>query len=691
MPKAVTPLAVTIDVPGDDSPEQGAASQKASRAPQRPLAVAPLGDGGETMSKGCIESLTPSKVEDILDTSWQMQYALGHTTWDAGFLVGLGVVGARTSAAVVVFGVLAFLAQALFALSVLANMSSSDFDAEFVRDLKFWRVTAGHDLQYFNHQTGWTLARSVCYGSNLVPSGAQQVSLFQHMAAFLPGSADTVLKGGRPFRATLASICGGPTLCMAAVMMWVMTIFKELGNIWHFTQAVWSQQRYVAGGSHVQYQDGRVLVAYVSTSRAVALTLFVSAPRLGIAGMLGYVGVTFLTATTTIEDLVLNTMALEFVLSIPDLLLFAVIPKIVRRIIEEMRPLTIERTRSRGPLNWNASAKRRCNKGLQVFFPALALPVVVGACYWTLLRPTIWYMEEAMSDMCGGDLDFVFLRRPDGLVLTANTTIPEEQRRSLSIARLAVLQRAGLADPEFSGAPRFIELGDVSSLILSAELYPTLGDFARDKACVDFGKTSTRSELSLIMSRLREVTGDSAATNSCNELRRFCAGSGEGPSLVRLYCPETCGCDDPLAGRLFREGCPGHCRAKFDLRLGVLPCEDPGVQALSRSPAWANYTQQVLLVASPLRLGLGDLALAEKLFRERGCGAFLQLQHDFCTPGIRGLHQPWALSSARPFCPTTCGCQLRGGGEDCPGTCAPPLELTDSLSSNVAPGNVPES
>ena len=87
--------------------------------------------------------------------------------------------------------------------------------------------------------------------------------------------------------------------------------------------------------------DGRYIVAKLSRERLVG-RVAISVIRLTIAGFMFYQGTLFLVYTISISDLLLNAVALAFVISMDELLFISCAPARAKRIVQNTAGFTLK-------------------------------------------------------------------------------------------------------------------------------------------------------------------------------------------------------------------------------------------------------------------------------------------------------------------------------------------------------------
>ncbi len=115
--------------------------------------------------------------------------------------------------------------------------------------------------------------------------------------------------------------------------------------------------------------------------------------RLVIGGILLWYGSLYLVYTIAINELILNAVALEFVLSIDDIIFACFAPTRMRALIKSAKHLRVRAAcKTEGGLDFRSVAS---------FLVCLAFVLVV---YFTELVPMKHRLEKAQHAMCGGDL-----------------------------------------------------------------------------------------------------------------------------------------------------------------------------------------------------------------------------------------------------------------------------------------------
>ena len=88
------------------------------------------------------------------------------------------------------------------------------------------------------------------------------------------------------------------------------------------------------------YDEGKLEIKNLSVMR-FWFALAINAGRGVIAALLCYYGIQFVGYTLALEDLILNAVALEFVISIDEMIFEALMPRAIKQFYERLKPLKL--------------------------------------------------------------------------------------------------------------------------------------------------------------------------------------------------------------------------------------------------------------------------------------------------------------------------------------------------------------
>ena len=93
-------------------------------------------------------------------------------------------------------------------------------------------------------------------------------------------------------------------------------------------------------GTTLRYDDGKLEIVTVGHLR-FWFAMVVNVGRTVIAGFLCYYGILFVGYTIDVEDLMLNAVALEFIISIDEALFEALMPRAIKQFYERVKPFKL--------------------------------------------------------------------------------------------------------------------------------------------------------------------------------------------------------------------------------------------------------------------------------------------------------------------------------------------------------------
>eukprot|EP00439_Symbiodinium_sp_Y106_P053565 s588_g7.t1 len=607
----------------------------------------------ETAETEQFQTRKPRKLTHKSVVVTESDHPLQESFWDALLLAGLDEIGPAGSA-VISFGVLAsFGLQLLFVWIVLTSFLGDDPKYD-IQHLKNWRVLYGHNYENID-SSGASLVSKICGGA-LFEREWWHSSLLDEVDAYL----DPVFPGMFP------DLSVGVVLSSVALAIWAFYIAAELQDAVRFA---WSIYRLPRGNTVISMvsEDERVFES-VSRLRRTAVSFTVFA-RFGIAVTLGMSGGLWLAHTRDVTNIMLNAVALLFILEIDELLWKVMASRHTSQYLSSVRTLQL------GPRKTWAGVDIACI--LRLIFIIVALVIFIQK---TVCRNAT-QAQVARDILCGGNRDFVYYSNPQlGPIMVMDTTPFDVQgglwepgiRSMLEV----VVSNYDRKDVDFSDW-RF-NLGDLKVVAQVAPTgltqiftaYTQLTTVTAADNPVIFGNScedQTPSELEWEWSALTAMTG----ARNCSEVRHLC-DNRQFP-LVRMICPETCGCNVLDSGMFMDTGCRHQCQAgpAFIASQHNTSCQDYSVSNLNdtRSGAWARYFHdwgRFLWSMSPNRTAMKDLSEMLMVLTSADCSLVQELDMmDFllCKPDpvamFGGDGFPMSLRTGAWLCPESCGCSQK--------------------------------
>ncbi|CAK0810330.1 unnamed protein product, partial [Prorocentrum cordatum] len=539
-------------------------------------------------------------------------YPCSSSLWDAAVFVGHPCLGAGVSVMLTFVFVLNFAVQVTFCRIVGSYMLGDGLDDSYLDSLLGFRLGIAHQASFADMVGHRSLARMVCDMDPTLHTAAAQTSFLFSYEGFLGGDG-----------------YGGPVLMTLAQLLWIALIMSELRSVFDQWWALLSMSRGPHtlvlmsglrvgddGGppsrSDLKYLERRsvtVRLVRLSTARLSGVFFGVILPRLFVAGLLAIIGVRFLGKTNRMEDLVLNAVALSFIMDIDEDFFKTLLPRRVQTLVANLEPL---------PLNEARVARRFPSLG-----PALTVIVILGGLAATgllVLVPFYSKLHQAKDILCSGDIDFIFSSNAaSGVVHVTRsvnrTGITETERMILEVARPTLL-----SDGYWSVAPELVALSHSEQARVAVEPNAsslddvgfhehsfqkvaligesTVAEAADTLPCKDF---ATGQTFWAMQASLRQLTGDSTVGTCADASKLDLCGKPESTQL-RALCPFQCGCMIALSSTgLFGTpafGCPTSCvqyRAVYDEIVQGYPCEDTGEGNFSAVTDYMPNTYEVSL------------------------------------------------------------------------------------------------
>lgn len=551
----------------------------------------------------------------------ECHYYLRESVWDAFLFFGHNTVGCLNSI-VMLFGFLVYLFLQGILLSIIATSFLDKFFEGNTYNLSLktdearsWRELFGHHVSFMLPVAQRSLASAVCGAERVLANAMAQASVEKDMSTYL----------AKVWEQTWSVENIGMTFASIALFILFLRVAVDMWGVFNYITALC---KLTSGGStKIVVTKGRVVlenVAYCRMICLVAITLLRSVIALAVLVIGGF----WLTSITNLKELLVSLAALGCVTEVDRLVYNTLMPKIARALM-----IRVQRLEMPMPLTGRA------------LITYLFGTVFISGMVIFVMLPTMDTMEDVRNQLCGGERNFVFGTHPDtGVVLYAPS--PPSATGLETHARQAVSDLAWKP----TGQTRAQEVADVWTL--RQKLSQPIDGLAAEYPCTDRA-LSVNDPLTMA---LRAATG--TTSGACAHLSAFCAEASQ--PLMRLLCPVTCGCDDPLTPRLHASGCPvAACRVStawsaFTSSVSTV-CSDQTAAALNSTAAWVSYWTALQAA------NLATDTQVQKAMQE-GCSGLSGGLRRYC-----GDSPPYGSLSA--FCPVTCQCAVERH-QACPHTCA---------------------
>jgi len=567
-------------------------------------------------------------------------YELCLNAWDVVVCVGHPSIGSAGSWMAGIIACLNVLIQVVFCFIIATAFQDDPYDDDVRAALKWWRLGMAHSADQVDAVTGTSLASRICRFDKALGVSAIQ----------LKTAADITEYGWQWTGA-------GPVVCAIAVLCWYLIIASEMHGVIRFSLAVWCLPR---GDTRILEgaPGGELQLASIAPRRRAAV-LLVQFIRLLVAIALGVYGGHFLVYTTTPQELVLNAVALEFVMDIDELLFRVAAPSSVQALLTRVREVPIPQMRQCKGANFTAI----------VMF---VTPVLV--CAWTVLfelAPAITARQQAWDSLCGGSRQFVVATDGLGRPHWSSTEpyVRGQRYRVDGVMQEAVElvrgNRTDLASSLLVQDPNLDELTEETSQSV-AQASSGLECSDADAGHAPASASSVSRPWTMGRGILQALTGNESLA-ACPDVAPFCLLVGLVGIRARQWCPVTCGCHSPRSGLLIDQpslGCPGLCADAYRAESGLVHCREQSLQDTSQDDGFMAYVRGIQAVF--VQRGFeapGLVALADQMLA-RGCQAVAdggRRAEPLCTGsmafnGTTTRH----FRSVRDFCPVACGCDGSG-------------------------------
>jgi len=522
-------------------------------------------------------------------------YELKHSVWDACLFIGLPTLSKWDSALAGFLLLLNMFTQIAFVFIVRRRMLEGVLQPDELTEYLQFRTKVAHDVKYADLVGGRSMARQVCSQDESLQWANSQTDVISDLNDYI-------------------SI--GPILALLAIGCWLSTTLRELFNIMGFVSAI---RGYPPGEITViapkeDGDSGHVVITKISTCRKYMVYIFVALPRLVVGVCLAITGTSYLANTLNLADLILNAVALAFILDIDELIESAFMPRRARFLLNALGTLPIARLELPGLAHLGGGFQERMKNLLKVALLLLGLSLA-----WVcLLQPLHDRVRLAHNILCSGRQDFIYtVNAATGLVeatptFSDNVPLTANQKSVMRLAEVDLFSiphwytQDAIDTFQKSGAPAILRKGDGEEA--SMDLLFELLMLAKSDVAMAAARLPCMDEAfpaSLIRDHLRHITNNTVG--SCMELAEkpdLCADISM--NTLRSLCPQTCGCDEPInsAAAAFATvpyGCPKMCMPQraTSLKIKHAPCTD----MTSEQMASSNYIKQYFHGLYEVQLG----------------------------------------------------------------------------------------
>jgi len=261
-----------------------------------------------------------------IGTDMASNYHLRETVWDAALLLGFPGIGFVANCILFIGLLVNITVQLLFCLIAAYLPSERNYFTEDATSV----MSDWHSL------TSLDTRIRVC-------SLDETLSTDYHQWSTLADATEY----SRPF--VFPNVQQGPVLCCIVLIAWTLCSVAAMRSCVDFMVAVHNACDPTSQVMCIEYRLQRFTLSGVPVMRVVWADVL-GILQACIAVVLLYFGAMWLIATTKTSDLVLNAVALTYIMEIDELVFLTVVPRQVSIVISNLHPLDLRRRTSRIPL-----------------------------------------------------------------------------------------------------------------------------------------------------------------------------------------------------------------------------------------------------------------------------------------------------------------------------------------------------
>eukprot|EP00435_Cladocopium_sp_Y103_P018365 s1393_g4.t1 len=218
----------------------------------------------------------------------------------------------------------------------------------------------------------------------------------------------------------------GQYICLLAMFVWILDIGIDLRRTLHdLALVVLSLPQ--TKSTRYDLRDGKYIITGVSFLQKVLALMVVILPRTLIAVFLMWFGLIYLAGTLNVDDLIVNVMALHFVLQVDEFLFEALVPRRMANMVNTMaiqvyvsqHHTLLPSELLRGRVGVSGCLPPESRRGLSLsiqsfyaLFRVLYILAILLASWYYLLQPVQASARNAYEALCGHDTTFTYMLHP---------------------------------------------------------------------------------------------------------------------------------------------------------------------------------------------------------------------------------------------------------------------------------------
>eukprot|EP00929_Paragymnodinium_shiwhaense_P089432 TRINITY_DN4957_c0_g1_i1.p1 TRINITY_DN4957_c0_g1~~TRINITY_DN4957_c0_g1_i1.p1 ORF type:complete len:649 (+),score=114.35 TRINITY_DN4957_c0_g1_i1:49-1995(+) len=247
-------------------------------------------------------------------------HVFSESIWDAGIVLTAGSIdnahgfSAWDKITLVFSLILNHIMQAMLLIIVKVHMTESDYTDDYITSMLKWRANVGHSQSNGDPENAMTLLQKVCNQTEWSYQSAAYGDVDSYTADWSYSSDDGLTVPGY-------------FLAVLALLLWISACFQELRTLALQASMLFALPiQHGPGFKKDPENPAGMLLEHISRPRRFMTTLVIILPRAGILAYLCYEGCKMLARTIGLGDLILNSVALLFVMDIDELFFKVILP-----------------------------------------------------------------------------------------------------------------------------------------------------------------------------------------------------------------------------------------------------------------------------------------------------------------------------------------------------------------------------
>ena len=404
---------------------------------------------------------------------------------------------------------------------VATSFTENPYDTSSQNALSYWRIDMAHKASQVSQNSLTSLASRACGFDKALATSFSEKEIAQNISEY-----------GFSFLST------GFIMCALALLTWFATIIAEYGKLFHFALGLAEVPR---GHTIFHLEEDQIVLTKLSRKRLSFILTTVLA-RAAVQSILLWYGTLYLVYTETVQDLLLNAVALKFVLEVAELLYSAFAPRRARTFIESLKPLNLELM---------GRSHHDCMLPSTLL---IILCVMLALSYVFLLTPALEARSKTWEGLCGGRQDFAVAT--DGLgrlhwSLTDKYDDTGEAQSTSYVHQATDLLIKEEAPDEQKPWSIYVSTFDRLRNKVDSQSVVEAGGARLCEDGDNYGGIDEWTHMGLLI--LKMVTHNESLTD-CASVEPYCHKVGIHGLRSRQWCPVTCGCANPRAGLMLDLG-----------------------------------------------------------------------------------------------------------------------------------------